>query len=113
MPRRGTDRADLTVAPWALWVGLVAAISLTLFVAIRGRWGREAPLLAVAALAGTAAGDFVAGLLGMDVLVLGEFHVIGAAIGAQAALVATSSVLTLAGPPGSSGPGRDGTGPGR
>lgn len=101
------------MATWALWVVLVAAIDLSLFVAIRGRWGREAPLLAAAALAGTAVGDFVAGLLGMDVLVLGQFHLIGAVVGAQTALVVIASVVALASPPGPSGPRRDGTGPGR
>lgn len=101
------------MATWVLWVVLIAAVDLTVFVAIRGRWGREAPLLAVAALVGTAAGDFVAGLLGVDVVVLGQFHLIGAIIGAQAALLVTASIVTLASPASSSGPRRDGTGPGR
>ena len=52
--------------PWAIWTVLVAAINLTLFVAVRGRWGGEAPLLVVAALVGTALGNLCAGLLEID-----------------------------------------------
>jgi hypothetical protein len=101
------------MVPWAIWTVLVAAISLTLFVAIRGRWGGEAPLLVVAALLGTALGNFLAGLLGIDVGVLGEYHLLGAAIGAQLALIATTAVVTLfAGRPRSAGR-RDGAGSGR
>jgi hypothetical protein len=96
--------------PWAIWTVLLAAINLTLFVAIRGRWGREAPVLAVAALIGTALGNFAAGLLEVDVLVLGEYHVIGAVVGAQLALVTTAAVATLLTRPAG---GRDGARSGR
>ena len=101
------------MVPWAIWTVLVAAISLTLFIAVRGRWGGEAPLLVVAALVGTALGNFLGGLLEIDIGVLGEYHVLGAAIGAQLALIATAAVVTLfAGRPGSAGR-RDGAGSGR
>lgn len=99
--------------PWAIWTVLVAAINLTLFIAIRGRWGRQALVLALAALAGTAAGNAVAGLVGFDLLVLGEFHLAAAIIGSQLALVTTAALATLLSP--SEGPSRrrDGSGPGR
>jgi hypothetical protein len=101
------------MVPWAIWTMLVAAISLTLFVAIRGRWGGEAPLLVVAAVVGTVLGNFLAGLLEIDVGVLGEYHLLGAALGAQLALIATSAVVTLfAGRPRSAGR-RDGAGSGQ
>ena len=100
------------MVPWAIWTMLVATINLTLFVAVRGRWGREAPALVIAALVGTAAGNFVAALLDIDLLVLGEFHLVGAAIGAQLALVTTAAVATLLARPGSAGR-RDGAGSGR
>ena len=98
------------MVPWAIWTMLVATISLTLFVAIRGRWGREAPVLVVAALLGTAAGNFLAALAGVDLLVLGEYHVAGAAIGAQLALVTTAAIATLLSRPAGR---RDGAGSGR
>lgn len=99
------------MVPWAIWTVLVAAISLTLFVAFRGRWGREAPALVVAALVGTALGNFVASLVQADILVLGEYHVVGAAIGAQVVLIVTSAAATLLAPR-STGR-RDGAGSGR
>lgn len=101
------------MVPLALWTVLVAAINLTLFVAIRGRWGRELPFLALAATIGTLAGNFLATLLEVDVLVLGEFHLIGAVIGAQLALITTAAIATLlSGTRGSAGR-RDGAGSGR
>jgi hypothetical protein len=101
------------VVPWAIWTVLVAAINLTLFIAIRGRWGRQALLLALAALAGTAAGNAVAGLIGFDLLVFGEFHLAAAIIGAQLGLVATAALATLLSPPDDPSRRRDGSGPGR
>ena len=101
------------MVPWAIWTMLVATISLTLFVAVRGRWGREAPALVVAALVGTAAGNFLAALLEVDLLVLGEFHLLGAAVGAQLALVSTAAVATLLTRPTGSAGRRDGAGSGR
>jgi hypothetical protein len=100
--------------PWAIWTAIVSAISLTLFVAVRGRWGGEAPLLVAAALVGTVLGNFLAGLLEIDLGVLGEYHLLGAAIGAQLAMIATSAVVTLfAGRPRSAGGRRDGAGSGQ
>ena len=96
-----------------MWTVLVGAINLTLFVAIRGRWGREAIGLVFAALAGTAAGDSLAGLVGFDLLRLGEFHLAGAIIGAQLALVTVASLATILAPPGPPNRRRDGARPGR
>jgi len=101
------------VVPWAIWTVLVAAINLTLFIAVRGHWGRQALVLALAALAGTAAGNAVAGLVGFDLLVFGEFHLAAAIIGAQMALVTTAALATLLSPPNDPSWRRDGSGPGR
>ena len=113
MPGRRAHRPRLIVVPWAIWTVLVAGINLTLFFAVRGRWGGQALLLAVAAVAGTAAGNFVAGLIGFSVLVLGEFHLAGALVGGQLALVTAASVATLLTPREGFGRRRDGSGPGR
>lgn len=101
------------MVPWAIWTVLVAAINLTLFVGIRGRWGGQAIVLALASLAGTAAGDSLAGLLGIDLLKLGGFHLAGAIIGGQLALVTMAAFATLFGADAPSGRRRDGAGPGR
>ena len=99
--------------PWAIWTVLLAAINLTLFVAIRGRWGGEAPVLVVAALVGTALGNFLAALLEIDVIVVGEYHLLGAVVGAQLALIATGAVSALVAGRAGSTRRRDGAGPGR
>lgn len=99
--------------PWAIWTVLVAAINLTLFIAIRGRWGRQALVLALAALAGTAAGNAIAGLMGFELLLFGEFHLAAAIIGAQLAMVTTAALATLLSPPDDPSRRRDGSGPGR
>lgn len=102
------------MVPWVIWTVLVGAINLTLFVAIRGRWGRrEAIGLVLAALAGTAAGDSLAGLLGFDLLRLGEFHLAGAIIGAQLALVTVAALATILPGPIRPDRRRDGARPGR
>ncbi|MGH2462285.1 MAG: hypothetical protein ACRDFZ_01505 [Candidatus Limnocylindria bacterium] len=101
------------MVPWAIWTVMVGAINLTLFVAVRGRWGGQAVILALASLAGTAAGNALAGLVEFDLLKLGEFHLAGAIIGAQLALVTTAALATLFSSPDGSGRRRDGAGPGR
>lgn len=101
------------MVPWVIWTVLVGAINLTLFVAVRGRWGHEAIGLVLAALAGTAAGDSLAGLLGFDLLRLGEFHLAGAMMGAQLALVTVAALATILAPPATSDRRRDGARPGR
>ena len=45
--------------------------------------------LAVAALLGTALGNAVGGLTGMEVLRLGDYHVVSASIGAQLLMLGT------------------------
>lgn len=98
---------------WGIWTVLVAAINLTLFIAVRGRWGRLTPFLALAAAAGTAAGNFIASLTGAELIVLGEFHLVAACIGAQLAMLVTVLVASLASPLDRLGTRRDAGGPGR
>jgi hypothetical protein len=91
---------------WLILVAFTAAINLFLFVAVRGRWGRLAPLLAAASLAGTAAGNEVGRALGVDLLRIGAFQPVTASAAAQVAMVATVLLAALApaGPPPASGP---------
>lgn len=108
------------MVPWAIWTVGVAAINLMVFIAIRGRWGSVVLLLALAALAGTAAGNALAEALGIAWIVLGEFHVIAASVGAQLAMVVALAAATLLEPVRHTPtrrprgtpapPGRDGTG---
>jgi hypothetical protein len=76
------------MGPWAVLVAMIAAINLFAFIAVRGRWGRIVPLLAVAALVGTAAGNAIGQRTGLEIFRLGDFHVIAASVVAQASMLA-------------------------
>jgi hypothetical protein len=84
------------MSPWLLLTALVAAINLTAFVALRGRWGRLAWLLAAAALLGTAAGDRVGAATNLEIVPIGDFHLVSASVGAQLAMLVTVLLVALA-----------------
>jgi hypothetical protein len=73
----------VTLGPWLVWVPLLALANLLLFIAIRGRWGRSFWLLAVAAVIGVVAGDWVGDRLSFTLLRIGDMHVLAACISAQ------------------------------
>jgi hypothetical protein len=83
------------MTPWLLITVLLAVINLAAFVALRGRWGRMVWLLALASLIGTIAGDAVGGATGLDVLVLGDYHVLAACIGAQLLMLGTLLLVAM------------------
>jgi len=91
---------------WVILVAFTAGINLFLFIAVRGRWGRFVPILAIAALAGTAAGNEVGRRVGIDLLRYGSFEPIAASAAAQIAMLATVLLAALAPtePPPASGP---------
>ncbi|HYN63703.1 MAG TPA: hypothetical protein VES36_03785, partial [Candidatus Limnocylindrales bacterium] len=63
--------------------------------ALRGRWGRSTLALAVAALLGTAAGDAVGRSTGLELLQLGDYHVVAASVGAQLLMLGTLLLAAL------------------
>jgi len=81
--------------PWLLWVPLLALINLLVFVAIRGRWGRIVLVLAGAAVIGVVLGDSAARATGLELLRIGEMHVIGASVGAQLLMVAVTLLAAM------------------
>jgi len=83
------------MTPWLLITVLLALINLTAFLAVRGRWGRMVGLLALASLLGTIVGDAVGGATGLNVLVLGDYHVLAACIGAQLLMLGTLLLVAL------------------
>jgi hypothetical protein len=85
----------VTLGPWLVWVPLLALINLLVFVAIRGRWGRIVLALALASVAGVVIGDWVGEQLGLELLRIGDMHVVAASIGAQVLMVAVTLLAAL------------------
>jgi hypothetical protein len=81
--------------PWLLWVPLLGLINLLAFIAVRGRWGRIVLVLALASVLGVLAGDRVAAATGLEVLRIGDMHVIAASVGAQVLMVAVTLLAAL------------------
>lgn len=81
--------------PWLIWVPMLALINLLAFVAIRGRWGRSVLVLAVAAVIGVVAGDQVAGRTGLEIVRIGDMHLVAASVGAQLLMLAVSLLSAL------------------
>ena len=85
----------MTLGPWLVWVPLLALINLLLFVAIRGRWGRSFWALAVAAVVGVSAGDWLGEQLGFDLLRIGDMQVLAASVAAQLLMLAVALLGAL------------------
>ncbi|MGH2417610.1 MAG: hypothetical protein ACRDFY_04690 [Candidatus Limnocylindria bacterium] len=85
----------MTLGPWAIWIPLLALLNLLVFLAVRGRWGRSALALLVAAVAGVVVGDQVAARTGLEVLRVGDMHVIAASVAAQVLMVVVSLLGAL------------------
>lgn len=81
--------------PWVVWVPLLAAINLFAFVAIRGRWGRIVLPLAAAAAVGVAAGDWLASVTGLELVRIGDMHVLAASVMAQLLMLAVTLLAAL------------------
>lgn len=77
------------MTPWLLITVLLAVTNFAAFVTLRGRWGRAVVPLALASLMGTAAGDAVGRATGLEVLRLGDYHVVAASAGAQLLMLGT------------------------
>jgi hypothetical protein len=85
----------VTLGPWAVWIPLLALINLLVFLTIRGRWGRSVLLLAIGAVAGVVLGDQVAARTGLELLRIGDMHVVAASVGAQLLMLAVTLLGAL------------------
>jgi hypothetical protein len=83
------------MTPWLLITVLLAVVNLAAFLVIRGRWGRVVGLLALASLLGTIAGDAIGGATGLDLLTLGDYHLLAACIGAQLLMLGTLLLVAM------------------
>ena len=81
--------------PWLIWVPMLALINLLLFIAVRGRWGKSVWALAVAAVLGVVIGDQVAQRTGLELLRIGDMHIVAASVTAQVLMVAVSLLSAL------------------
>lgn len=76
---------------------LVGSFHAALAVLIRGSAGGRLPLLVGAAILGAWAGDALAGRLGIELIALGDYHLVGASVVAWLG-IAIVSVLAVLGP---------------
>jgi hypothetical protein len=81
---------------------LVGTFHAALSVLIRGSVGGRLPVLAVASILGAWAGDAIFDRLGLGLLTIGDYHLLGASILAWIAIGIVSAIAVL-------GPGRERT----
>jgi hypothetical protein len=70
----------MTIGPAPVLAALVAVFWVGLYVVVRRNAGGRLPLLLVAAWLGAWAGDAVAGRLGVELLRIGDFHLVAASV---------------------------------
>lgn len=87
----------MAIGPALILGALVGIFHASLYVFIRGSAGGRLPLLLVASILGAWAGDALADRLGLDVLVIGDFHLVGASVAAWIG-IGIVSVLAVLGP---------------
>jgi hypothetical protein len=85
------------VPPSIVLAALVGIFWSGAYVLVRGSAGGRLPLVVLASILGAWAGDALGGRLGADVLVLGDFRLVAASMGACAG-IAVVAVLALLGP---------------
>ena len=88
------------MTPWMVLTAFVAAINLTAFIALRGKWDRRLAVLAIASLLGTVAGNAIGARTGLELVRIGDFNLVAACLAAQMAMLVTDLLAHL-------GPGRD------
>jgi uncharacterized membrane protein YeaQ/YmgE (transglycosylase-associated protein family) len=85
------------MTPWLVLTAFVAAMNLAVFIAFRGRWDRFVAVLIVASIIGTIVGNAIGERTGVELVRIGDFHVIVASIGAQVCML-VATLLTQLGP---------------
>jgi hypothetical protein len=86
----------MTLGPWLIWYPALAIINLLVFIAIRGRWGRSVFVLGLASLAGVALGDRIGEATGLELVRIGDMHVVAACVTAQLLMLAVTLLSALA-----------------
>jgi hypothetical protein len=87
----------VSLAPAIILAVLVGTFHASLYVLLRGSGGGRLPIVLVAAILGAWAGDALGDRLGIDVLKVGDFHLVAASIVAWIG-IGISSALAVLGP---------------
>jgi hypothetical protein len=85
----------VSIGPALILAVLVGVFNAALYVLIRGNAGGRLPIIVVAAILGAWAGDALAGRLGLEVLTIGDFHLLGATLVAWVGIGISSAVAIL------------------
>lgn len=85
----------MSIEPALVLSVLVGIFHAALAVLIRGTAGGRLPLLVIAAILGAWAGDALMGRIGLELLTLGDYHLLGASIMAWIGIVIVSVVAVL------------------
>ena len=85
------------IGPAPVLALLVGVFHTALYVLIRGSGGGQLPLLVLAAFLGAWAGDAMGARLGIELLRIGDFHLVAASVVAWAG-IAVVSVVSVLGP---------------
>ncbi len=83
------------IGPAPVLALLVGIFHTALFVLIRGSAGGQLPLLVVAAFLGAWAGDAIGARLGLNLLQIGDFHLVAASIMAWVGIGVVTLVAVL------------------
>ena len=85
----------MSIGPALILGVLVGIFHASLFVLIRGNAAGRLPFIVVAAILGAWAGDALADRLAFDILMLGDFHLLGASVVAWIGIGVASAVAIL------------------
>jgi hypothetical membrane protein len=86
----------VSIAPALILAILVGVFHASLYVLIRGSGGGRLPIIVIASILGAWAGDALGDRLGMELLTIGDFHLIAASIVAWVGIAISSAVAVLA-----------------
>lgn len=86
----------MSIAPALILAILVGVFHASLYVLIRGSGGGRLPIIVIAAILGAWAGDALGDRLGMELLTIGDFHLIAASIVAWVGIAISSAMAVLA-----------------
>jgi hypothetical protein len=85
----------VTIEPSLILSVLVGIFHSALSVVVRGSAGGRLPAIVVAAILGAWAGDAIMDRLGIAILTIGDYHLVGASIAAWIGIAVVSVVAVL------------------